>query len=143
MAYLALTDLTEEGAEIIPSPPARSCEAVIPTIDPLLLRGSIVATRDTGAYNFWSMHPLIGGSREVTAVLLDSPLCEDATRRSSELDPSRAYYGLLQLIVLLRLLSYSQVKQRPSEKVVSIKVVVDGRGLSVPSPKVAWGGRRL
>ena len=56
LAYLALLDLRAAGSKIIPSPPG-PCDTSIPKIDPLLLEGVRVATSDSGAYEYWRVHP--------------------------------------------------------------------------------------
>ena len=135
MAYLAFEELQSAGAEMIPSPSAPHCEAVTPGIDPLLLRGTVAATRDTGAFRLWKLHPSMGASGEVSVALLDSPGCHEARERASSLTHSEAYYGLLQLIVLLRMLSASKLRvQGKHRRILRVSVSVDDKRVQVPAP---------
>jgi hypothetical protein len=139
ITYYALTDLMDGRAEIIPSPTAKSCEAIIPTIDPLLLRKTIIATRDVGAFNLWRLHPSTGGSQDVISVLLDSPLCSEASKRAEKLSLSEAYYAILQLAVILRIFASSQVRTASEVKrPLTVNLKVNDRDLHVQIPPKRW-----
>ena len=106
LAYLALADLEAAGAPFIPTPPGK-CDIGIPKTDPTILAGKIMATGDSGAYNYWSRHP---ASRLATPVKVSFDP-EESTKQHVDPDRDplslpRLYYSIYQAIILLALLDH-------------------------------------
>ena len=94
LAYYQLLELLHCNRQtIIPSPPPPA-DTAIPSIDPLLLAGKIMATGDRGAYELWKSHPSskIAEPKLATTAPLD------------EKDYADTIYAILQLAALTQIL---------------------------------------
>ncbi|ALL00367.1 hypothetical protein Pyrde_0317 [Pyrodictium delaneyi] len=94
LAYTAISELKTAGASLIPSH-HYMCDIAIPLIDPLLLNGTILATRDAGAHQLWSQHPAT--SKIAKPVLV-------ATSSLASEEPGEPVYAVLQTLVALKTL---------------------------------------
>jgi hypothetical protein len=101
LAYLALEELRAAGAKMIPSPPG-PCDTSIPKIDAVILRDSIVATSDSGAYRFWMHHPSSRIVRDVAQVswYRGSTVYEALRERPREAVAYSVYAAIQSLIAL-------------------------------------------
>lgn len=94
LAYAAISELKAAGVSLAPSP-RDMCDTAIPAMDPLLLDGTIVATRDTGAYQLWSQHPATAG--------IAQPVRATVVATASE-EPGEPVYAIAQTLVALKTL---------------------------------------
>ncbi len=95
LAGLALQELQHAGGKIVPSPPP-PCDTSIPSMDPLMLSDTIIATADKGAFELWRSHPV---SKIAQPVLVEGRSV-DAIFTSEKLI-ARASYALFQAVTIL------------------------------------------
>ncbi|WP_153801423.1 hypothetical protein [Hyperthermus butylicus] len=149
LAYTALEELEYAGASVAPSP-ATDCDIAIPDIDPLILNGTVLATRDTGAASFWQRHPASRIAAGIALVHDAEQGCRSpprgmehyAARRTGEncqgsrLGASWASYAVLQALVALKTLERIDA-ERMGRGRLSVEMVVDcgdgAVGVQVPA----------
>ncbi len=95
LAGLALQELRRAGTRIAPSPPP-PCDTSIPSMDPLVLSKTVMATADQGAYQLWKSHPI---SLIAKPVYVEPKDIHAALVREKLM--ARASYALLQTIAVL------------------------------------------
>ena len=108
LAYHQLLELLHCNQQtVIPSPPPPA-DTAIPSIDPLLLTGKIIATGDHGAYELWKNHPFskIAEPKLATTTPLDEKEYADTV------------YAILQLAAL------TQILPQQLQNTVKVKITV-------------------
>ncbi len=133
MAYLALQDLLEAGAPIIPTAPGE-CDTSIPKIDPLLLEGKVLLSSDSGAIRYWRSHPSRSLVKGVVHVFFDPDKAEEqkVDPRRDPLSLPRLYYSLYQSIIALQLLHALRVSH--DKVILEAQRPGGGEWVKVPIP---------
>jgi len=142
IAYYALEETLAVRGELVSSPIAHRCEAAIPSIDPIRLAHTVLATRDQGAYNLWSIHP---ATERLTLLYLDSPDCVEMQSRLEKLELGDIYYYLFQYLVMLRHLTRGRVNTsangegKREARYLTLDLRLGEKRIEVPLPKPPRG----
>ena len=118
LAWLALKDLEGSRAPVMPTPPG-PCDTAIPKAESALLVDKTLVTMDQGAYRFWKIYATPRGYRVELAWLGEAP------NPSTPMGASRAYYSLIQLLVVLKLLERFGVFDRLEAYVEGKRVAIE------------------
>jgi len=133
LAYLALKDMIEAGAPIIPTTPG-PCDTSIPKIDPLILEGKVLATGDSGAIRYWKGHP----SRRIVKAIVkvhfdpDKALRQRVNPRSDPASLPRLLYSIYQVIVASELMY--RLRLIDEENKLKLRVISRGEEKEVKVP---------
>ncbi len=136
IAYYALEETLAVRGELVSSPIAHRCEAAIPSIDPVRLAHTVLATRDQGAYNLWSIHP---ATERLTLLYLDSPDCAEMQSRLEKLELGDLYYYLFQYLVMLRHLAKGRIftssdRERRETRYLRLDLRLGEARIEIPLP---------
>ncbi len=121
LAYLAFLEVKGAGGRTIPTPPV-PCDIALPKADPVTLEGLHPATADDGAFRYWRRHPNLRGAT-ILKVSFDPIRAErpfEGLENPERL--SRLYYGLVQSLLLLELLSRQGLLEKGLGGRVSLKI---------------------
>ncbi len=131
LAGLALKDLIDGGAPIVPTAPS-PCDTSIPKIDPIILDGKYLATSDSGALRYWTSHPVSRIVRGTVKVYFEpeTALRQKVDPRRDPLSLPRLLYSLHQSLIVLKMMEYYRM-------ISGLKITVEkpgGEPLEVKPP---------